>query len=44
MTIVRKGRRFRLISRKGKNLGTFGSRAEAVKREKQIVFFKHKGK
>ncbi len=44
MTIVRKGKRFRLVSRKGKNLGTFGTRAEAVKREKQVVFFKHKGK
>ena len=44
MTIVRKGKRFRLVSRKGKNLGTFGTKAEAEKREKQVLFFKHKGK
>ncbi|KKN29392.1 hypothetical protein LCGC14_0844660 [marine sediment metagenome] len=43
MTIVRKGKRFRLVSRKGKNLGRFGTLAEAVKREKQVVAFKHKG-
>ena len=44
MTIVRKGKRIRLVSRKGRNLGTFGTRAEAVKREKQVVFFRDKGK
>ncbi len=44
MTIVRKGKRFRLVSRKGKNLGTFGTKAEAVKREHQVVFFRDKGK
>ncbi len=44
MTIVRKGKRFRLVSRKGKNLGTFGTKAEAVKRERQVVFFRDKGK
>ena len=43
VTILRKGKRFRLVSRKGKNLGTFGTRAEAEKREKQVIFFKHKG-
>ena len=44
MTIRRIGKRFRLVSRKGKNLGTFGTRAEAVKREREVAFFKHKGK
>lgn len=44
MTIVRKGKRFRLVSRKGKNLGTFGTRAGAERREQEVAFFKHKGK
>lgn len=44
MTIVRTGKRFRLVSGKGKNLGTFGTRAEAVKREKQVIAFKHMDK
>ncbi len=44
MTIVRKGKRFRLVSRKGRNLGTFGTKAQAVKREKQVVMFKHMDK
>ena len=44
MTIVRKGKRFRLVSRKGKNLGTFGTKAEAIKREKQVIFFRDEGK
>lgn len=35
---------FRLVSKKGRNLGTFKTRAEAKKREKEVQFFKHKGK
>lgn len=42
--------KYRLVSKKkgpnGKrrNLGTFGSRAAAQKRERQVEFFKHRGK
>jgi hypothetical protein len=35
---------FRLVSRKGKNLGTYRTRTGAVKREKQVQMFKHLGK
>ena len=31
-----------LLSGKGKNLGTYGTRAGAEKREKQVQYFKHK--
>lgn len=34
---------YRLYSHKGKNLGTFPSRAGAEKRERQVQYFKHKG-
>lgn len=34
--------KYRVVSRKGKNLGTYNTRAEAVKRLRQIEFFKHK--
>ena len=33
---------FRLVSRKGKSLGTFPTRKQAEKRERQVQFFKHK--
>ena len=36
--------KFRLVSKSGKNLGTFNTRAAAVKREGQVRFFKHKDK
>lgn len=35
---------YRLVSKEGKNLGTFKTREEAVKREKQVQYFKHKKK
>ena len=41
MTIKSVGNKFRLVSKKGKNLGTFKTRAEAEKREKEVQFFKH---
>lgn len=34
---------YRLVSRKGKNLGTYPSRAGAEKRERQVQYFKHVG-
>lgn len=37
-------RKFRLYSHKGKNLGTYASRAGAVKRERQVNYFKHRRK
>ena len=33
--------KWRVVSRKGKNLGTYNSRAEAVKRLQQVEWFKH---
>jgi hypothetical protein len=36
---------YRLVSKKtGRNLGTFKTKAEALKRERQVQFFKHKKK
>jgi len=36
---------YRLVSKKtGRNLGTYPTRAGAVEREKQVQYFKHKGK
>jgi len=42
MTIRKINGKFRLVSKTGKNLGTFPTKAEAMKRERQIVFFKNK--
>lgn len=42
MTIRKIGSKFRLVSKKGKNLGTFSSRSAAEKRERQVQFFKRK--
>jgi len=33
---------YRLVSRTGKNLGTYRSRKEAEERERQVMFFKNK--
>lgn len=33
---------WRLYSQSGKNLGTYGSRAGAEKRERQVQYFKHR--
>lgn len=38
--IVEESGKFRLLSHEGKNLGTFDSRAEAEKHEKQVNYFK----
>ena len=36
---------YRLVSKKtGRNLGTFRTKAEARQRERQVQFFKHRGK
>lgn len=32
---------YRLLSHTGKNLGTFKTRAEAMKREREVKMFKH---
>ena len=43
--IVRFGRKWRVVSEKGRNLGTYGTKAEAQKRLRQVEYFKHvKGK
>jgi hypothetical protein len=41
MTIRKKGSKFQLISGTGKNLGTFDTKEQAQKREKQVKFFKN---
>ncbi len=41
MTIKKKGNKFQLISKTGKNLGTFPTEAAAQKREKQVNAFKN---
>lgn len=38
------GGQFRVVSHTGKNLGTYSSREEALKRLRQVEYFKHKGK
>ena len=35
---------WRLVSKTGRNLGTFPSRKKAEERERQVQFFKHKKK
>ena len=40
--IERVGNKFRLVSGKGKNLGTYQSQSQAQHREKQVQFFKNK--
>jgi len=37
-----KKNKFRLMSKRGKNLGTFSSRKAAEKHEREVQFFKHK--
>lgn len=45
IAIIRKvGSKWVLFSKKGKRLGTFDSKKAAEKREREINFFKHKGK
>lgn len=40
LTIRKQGTEFVLVSRKGKSLGRFRSRAAAERRERQVNFFK----
>ncbi len=42
MTIRKVKSGYRLVSRKGKNLGTYRTRKAAVKRERQVQFFKRR--
>lgn len=42
--IVKHGSGYRLLSKSGgKNLGTYSSKSQAEKRERQVQYFKHKG-
>ena len=42
--IVRVGGKYRLVSKKtGRNLGTYDSKEGAMKRERQVQFFKRQG-
>lgn len=43
--IIQKGSKFFVKSEKGKNLGgPYTSRADALKRLREVEYFKHKGK
>ena len=42
MTIRKTKDGYRLESKNGKNLGTYGTKDGAEKRERQVQFFKHK--
>jgi hypothetical protein len=44
MTIKKVAEGYRLESRTGKNLGTYKTKGEAAEREKQVQYFKHKGR
>ena len=35
---------FELVSHTGKNLGTYATKAQALKRERQVNYFKHVNK
>jgi hypothetical protein len=42
-TIKKVGSEYELVSKKGKNLGKYPSKAGAEKRERQVNYFKHMG-
>jgi hypothetical protein len=43
--VQRKGKTwYQLVSRTGKNMGTYSSRDGAEKRERQVMFFKNKSR
>ena len=42
--IVKKGTKYQVRSKKGRNLGTYNTKEEAEKRLKQVEYFKHKNK
>ena len=42
-TIVKVDGKYRLLSKKGKNLGTYDTKKGAIDREKQVQYFKHMG-
>ena len=45
MTIRKMGNgKFKLVSKAGKNLGTFASKKLAEERERQVQYFKHRKK
>lgn len=44
MTIRKRGSKYVLLSRKGKSLGSYPTRAGAVRRERQVNYFKHRKK
>ena len=41
MTVKKVGKSFELVGGKGKNLGKSKTKAGAIKREKQVTFFKN---
>ena len=42
--LIHTGNKYKLVSKKtGRHLGTFDSKKDAIKRERQIQYFKHKG-
>jgi hypothetical protein len=44
MTIRKVGSRYRVVSKSGRNLGTSKTKKGAVKRLRQVEYFKHKAR
>lgn len=42
--IKKQGQKFYVLSKKGRNLGSYSTRAAAQKRLRQVEYFKHKKK
>lgn len=43
--MIRKtGNKYQVVSKTGKNLGTYRTKKQALKRLRQVEYFKHKGK
>jgi hypothetical protein len=40
-TIVKVDGKYKLVSKKGKNLGTYDTKKDVIDREKQVQYFKH---
>lgn len=44
MVIVKKGSKWQVKSKSGRNMGTYKTKKKAEKRLKQVHYFKHKNK
>lgn len=44
MTVKKVGDKYKVVSKTGKNLGTYNTKKAAEKRLKEVEYFKHKNK